>query len=588
MTRTLEDLPATTPAPRRSLLGISRTEAAVVGAAAAVLVVVFVALAAAHGALGASRNDDWVYYRAAFRFADGGTFSADPWSMAMLVGLVLLAQPFIAVFGHSIVALQLLVAVLAGVGLWAAYVVVRSILSPRWSAFSVGCLALGPVYGGLSVTFMTDVPAFCFEMLALLTALIALRAKSFSLAWFSVSLAIGLFAFSIREYAVAGTAAIAVAAFFRARSESKRLGWLVAGLVGLWFVVAVALYRWRSGLVDSAGVEVMLVPSKWNVSVLRRTAFTMALFAIPLVPLLSFPRLLAKVWAHKWMAAGAAVLAVLVGVQFVKARPDGSLVGNYLQPDGPYYVTLAGTPPTVIPAALWQVLAVLSLVGFLALLLVATVRVGALVRSGLATRSRPAMPQDWGRTLIFLFCVAATAILAAIKLFTTAPLFDRYLIPIIPFVIALAVRAAIDHELIVAPKRAVAALSLGVFAVFGIGMVDTAATFDGVKWRLAESVEAKGYPARAIDGGYEWYGYHQPGAITPLGTPIPGRNFWIGLFDDRTVCVTDQFSGPPTVHPAAGEPVVISERTGRSLLGVEYHMIAVAGPQSCQPDGGGK
>jgi len=101
-----------------------------------------------------------------------------------------------------------MVSVLGAVGLTAAYLVVRSFLPRGHAAFAIGCLALGPVSGTLGVSYMTDVPAFALEALALLSGLRALRTRRFSFPWFVASLLIGVAAFSIREYAVAAPAAV--------------------------------------------------------------------------------------------------------------------------------------------------------------------------------------------------------------------------------------------------------------------------------------------------------------------------------------------------------------------------------------------
>ncbi len=60
------------------------------------------------------------------------------------------------------------------------------------AAFAIGCLALGPVSGTLGVSYMTDVPAFALEALALLSGLRALRTRRFSFPWFVASLLIGV------------------------------------------------------------------------------------------------------------------------------------------------------------------------------------------------------------------------------------------------------------------------------------------------------------------------------------------------------------------------------------------------------------
>jgi|GEM_PF-2001396 4-amino-4-deoxy-L-arabinose transferase-like glycosyltransferase len=85
-----------------------------------------------------------------------------------------------------------MVSVLGAVGLTAAYLVVRSFLPRGHAAFAIGCLALGPVSGTLGVSYMTDVPAFALEALALLSGLRALRTRRFSFPWFVASLLIGV------------------------------------------------------------------------------------------------------------------------------------------------------------------------------------------------------------------------------------------------------------------------------------------------------------------------------------------------------------------------------------------------------------
>jgi hypothetical protein len=269
-----------------------------------------------------------------------------------------------------------------------------------------------------------------------------------------------------------------------------------------------------------------------------------------------------------------------IGYQFLAARGDGGLVGNYVAPTGAYSVTVAGTPPTVIPAAAWSALTVLGLVGLLALFVLVVLRAGGQISSWIARESRPSMPTDWGRTLMLFYCVAASGLLIAVKLFTTAPLFDRYLISLIPFTIALGLRAALDQGLVVRPNRVVGVAAIGAFALFGIGMVDNTATFDGLKWRLAQSVQDLGYAPETIDGGYEWFGLHQPDDIDPHLYDVVG-NFWLGLFNDPTVCVTSRYADPGLPVESDVDPTIVSERHGRSLVGVDYHLVAVAVADAC-------
>ena len=124
-------------------------------------------VAAMRGALGASRNDDWTYLRILDDFASTGRFAPDPYTRTMLVGQIWLSRPLVESVGVSISALQVLVTIIGAVGLVAAAAVLRRFLTPGWAFFSVGILALGPIYGSISMTYMTDVPAMTAQFIAL-------------------------------------------------------------------------------------------------------------------------------------------------------------------------------------------------------------------------------------------------------------------------------------------------------------------------------------------------------------------------------------------------------------------------------------
>ncbi len=546
----------------------------------------YVAIAAIHGAMGASRNDDWVYLRSAYHFAEDGIFTPGN-SMSMLVGQDILAWPVVKFFGPEIVPLQIMVASLGAVGLWAAYLIIRSALPPGWSAFSVGCLAVGPVFGSVSTSFMTDVPAFTLQMLALLAGLRALRKPHLAIGWYALSLLAGLAAFSIREYAVAAPLAIGTAVVLQAKPKLRWFGWKVVGLTVLWLVIASVLYWWRSGLNGSAWVSSDLMPNRSaavstvsTIAAMAQTFFTLAFFGVSLLPLISVPRLVALMRINKRTAILFG-LVVFISWAALVSSGLGVLLGNYMTATGSYSVTLPGIPPVVIPPDIWRFLEVLVLVNILVLGFLALAPRHDSIRLRVAPVPVVEVLPDPGRTLIFLFCLTTTGVLGAVHFVTGAHVFDRYLIPMVPFVAALIVRAALEQRLVVERKAPVVAIALSVFAAFGFGFVDASATFDGAKWRLAQSVEAKGYAADSIDGGYEWFGYHQDGPVI-FRSNDPGRNVWLSFFDEKPICVTSQFLDPSTTGQIGMKPRAISTLTVRSSVGVEYHLVAVVGPQSCQ------
>lgn len=553
-------------------------EVLVAGMLSALASVLYVVLAAWRGALGVARSDDWVYYREAFRFAREGSFSADPWAFTMLVGHLILAQPVIAIFGASFAALQLMVAVLGAFALTATYLVGRSYLTKGHAAFAVGCLALGPVYGTLSVSYMTDIPAFALEALVLLAGLHALRTNHLAFPWFVVSLLIGVAAFSIREYAIAAPAAVSIVALRRVGANDRLQMRRVAVSVLFGLLVAAWMYVWRHSLPGVSHVARPLQSPLITVAYVCSAAFTISLFAFPMFFLISVK---AAARTLRDSSRGALAVAGVIVMAWVLLSANGAvLVGNYLTAFGSYPETLPGDPPVVVPALPWHFLTILSLLSLLTLAGVGlTLRHAP--RSTETTHAR-STAHSAGLQLSWMFSLLMFGELAVVKLATPGVISDRYLLPIVPFVIAVALHRAAESGLLVLRFRPVAISSLAVMAVLGIAVVDASATFDGAKWQLATSVQRNGFAPETIDGGYEWFGYHQPGRIVDFELNAPARNWWNRLFVKRDICVETRFGGtPPETGVTADKGRIVGRLAVRTLFGVDYDLVAVRTAEPC-------
>jgi hypothetical protein len=197
----------------------------------------------------------------------------------------------------------------------------------------------------------------------------------------------------------------------------------------------------------------------------------------------------------------------------------------------------------------------------------------------LAERSARRSEPYEGHALIVLFTLVTWGLVLLVILATDSPAFDRYLIALVPFAAAVLIRAALDNQLMARPTRAVAITSLAGFGLVGLNIVDASATFDGGKWQLAEKVERRGFAASTIDGGYEWFGYHQTDPVHQRPR-IEGTSFWVTLFSARPICVTSSYEDSA---PAGERSAVLESFTGRSLTGITYRLHAVVGPQRCGP-----
>jgi hypothetical protein len=164
------------------------------------------------GAIGVARNDDWVYLHMAQWFAESGQFRVESGSMANALGLVVLGQPSINLFGYSIESLQIVEIFVGAIGLLATWLLLRSFLNKWMSFLGIATLVASPFWVSTSVSFMTDVPAFTFQMIALLIATRAYKAHRFGFTWLVVAYLFAFAAFSVREYSIAS--GLSITGFF--------------------------------------------------------------------------------------------------------------------------------------------------------------------------------------------------------------------------------------------------------------------------------------------------------------------------------------------------------------------------------------
>jgi hypothetical protein len=558
----------------------TRREYLVVAAVAVAVIGIYVAIAASHGVLGASRNDDWAYLRITTHLADTGEFRLDGWVNAMFIGQALVSLPVMVLFGQGILPLQMMVAVFAAVGLWATYAVARPWLGRRWTALSVACLAAGPVYGILAVSYMSDVPSYTLQMITLLVGIRAMRSAPVHLGWLAVALCVGIASFSIREFGLASGAAVAVYAVAQAWARRQRLRPVVA-LVGFWLIAVTALYFWRSNLPNTWPTRIDVSPAALGSAAnsVWRSALTVGLFVSPVAFAASPVRLLRAMGQR--LTRRTQVVLVLLTIAALATVPFRGLglIGNHTGRRPAYSVTLPGDAPIMLPGPVWVLVLSVALYSTAVAVGLFALRVETLFRLRRSWRSGLASTAESGVHLVVLFVVLYAALLAAAVTLTGVELFDRYLLVLVPLSAALLARAGRAEQMmrsIPGRREWVALLAL---VTIGVVAVDASAAFDGAKWRLGQAVQARtGWEAGSIDAGYEWYGYHQTAAVEPHGA-FTAPSFWRTLFAARAVCAEGSFA--PSGQSAVPADDVIATVVERSLFGVEVRLVAVAGPDDC-------
>ncbi len=550
---------------------LTRREVGVVAALSVLIAGFFVLDAAAHHALGIPRNDDWSYYFSTFSLAATHHYHLSGWDESSLILQSLFAWPLVSFFGPHYAPLQILVAGLGALGLTLTYLLLRRFLQPRGATFSLLVLALGPLFGSLSTSFMTDVPAFAAAMGSLYAGTRALRGRTRDL-WFTLAVLLGVGAFMIRQVGAVALLAVVVSVFVL-RPKAERL---VVGAIGVaGFALVWGYNHWQSHLTNAKNLRLDLAFSflqsrvGWDVNLL----FTLCLFAGP--ALLAWHT--TTPWRRAWEKAPKTLSTVVavVAVVLIWYRPSPS--GNYFTPLGAYSNTVLGHPPVLFSSVLWDLI---RLVGWACTFQMAVVALnGVLLAPGILHRARNT-DRAGGITVISTYLVFFVGAELLYVLVVPQFFFDRYLLPAIPLTAGLAWAAieSMTHERLprarrAAPSpltraaRAMPLVVLILFSAVGVIVVDDAATLDGAQWHFDTMIVASGIPASRLDGGFDWYASLQ-------GIPaFPGggirKPFWLGLFPNHTTC---EEIGYPSALPPGETP--LATYVAHGLAGETVTLVA--------------
>jgi hypothetical protein len=504
--------------PRPSALRIAAS-VVVVGAIAFVLPVL---VTRHYHALGIVRNDDWSYLRTLFTWVDTGHLDFNNWvSMTLLMQLVF-AAPIVMAFGHNVALIQLQTAALGFGGLccvlWMGFTVTRRL----WIAtFAAALVAVGPLWGALAVSYMTDVPAFAVSMLACALGMRAFKRATVSLPFLAASMFVGLVGFTIRQYAAVPPIAVALVGGYLlwhepTRSARRIRNFLIAA--GVILVGAIVFWAyWRT--IPHPKAFTPAVPSGHS---LRATLYKGS-GMVRLVGLLLTPALVMagplRIVRRSWAAArdttvfvGLGTVAVLVFTG--TAGPNIGFAGNYITPSGILAQGVAaGHRPDVIPSGL-----------FTALLAIATISSVLLALSIVPLLHE--FPHRWQTrdlalhdpvTAFLGLVVAGYCAAYLLASLSGIPLYDRYVLPVIPIIAILLFRplpatavgaARVTTSL---PTRGLVAGGMAtLLALAFIGLVFTAdsASFDGTRWKVATEATRAGWARPQIRGGFEWSNFY--------------------------------------------------------------------------------
>ncbi len=465
-------------------------------------------------------NDDWAYSRGAFALDRGEGIHYYRQGSMPLLGQWLWSWPFVRAFGESHAVLRLSTLCLAGLGLAAFYWLLRQQpnVPPGEAAIATAALALNPLFFMLACTYMSDVPALAFSLVALSLYARAARPDGHGYGWLVVAALVASLATLTRQNAVA--APLAAAALVWSDPHKRwHPAWVSAILAPL--VAGVMAYSWFGARPDAVELGPQLPGF--------RQLFVLGMVSLHTLGLVALPVLVLRPANGSWTAFVLALWAVLVVAfladSFSEFFPYGELfpfVGNMLTPWGalefrPNYLVV-GERPLLMGDTARLTLTLLGYAGAVGLLCRLFTRGITWFRSG---------PLGW-------FALVHLAILLL-----SPNLFDRYLLVLMPAALSLAGSST-------APPRRygwpAAAALLAVAGLAAAALTHDWLAWNSARWELGRRAVSRGIDPCDVEGGLEWDSWHSPVAVAPEGILAPRQGLVLPFNQQRFPHLTGRYA----------------------------------------------
>lgn len=472
-------------------------------------------------------NDDWSYSRGAFAFARGEGIQYNGWASMPLLGMWLVAWPFIQIFGESHLALRFVTLTFSIVGLASLSVLLRDqgVATPL-RRLAVLTLAAYPVVLLLTGTFMSDIPGLALSLASLALFVRAFRLHRLRLALLAVL--VTCFGTITRQtVCLAGLAAFVWALLDKDALDDQMVGlrrWLLPFLALVPVAFAFAVEAWFHTR-DDALIMHPVVPSAGRIAlVVVFGAFTCGLACIPVLV------------AQRRSGGGRLLALLLIACAgmigfYVASQGNLPFLGNTLTRFGVFFENdlMLGQRQLIVPRFAALALVAVGVIGMAALL------------AGFFARLHASLKQP-----LVIFS------LLHLVLIPIAPVFvDRYFVPLLPGAIAI----ACGGEAVLSRLKMAFACA-GAFALFGWLVYIDWLSWNKARWDLGRrAVTQMGISPTDIEGGFEWDGWHssraksEPRDRAGLMLPLQRDNF-----PEFTGRYGISFSPLPDTRVLASEP----------------------------------
>jgi hypothetical protein len=499
-------------------------------------------VAAFTGNLTIPHNDSWAYSRIAETLWRTGHLRLLNYNDMSLIGQVVMLGPL----GRWLAVQQVAVAVLGAIAVWCCYALVRPAATTGRALLAASVLVLWPGFANLTTSFMTDVPALAASFLTLVVGRRALQQDSRRL--LALSLLIGLFGATIRENTLVAPAAVVIVGLWTHRTRSAVTAKYLIAATALLGVFVLAFLDWRGTLPYGQDPQLAIHLAQLPSQLLDDSEAAYFTASTLLAPLALF---MARPWRWRWPSWVAVAVVVTLAIRMGLTHHGFILdnTGDNFAPTGEYQYIIGGTR-TVISAGLWRFLTPIAIVGGLAL------------AGELTAQWRRADPVVATFTVLSFVAVIAVAV-------AYWPLFDRYLIPLIPGLAGPILTTGRRHgaelphrrrtipalmERLLSPVLPIAGVaSFVVVALISAMLALNAFAFDAARWQTGSMSVAAGVPAGRVDAGMEWDGWHSPGALMnyPWISKLHGYFDYAWEFYPSPPCVVVATSPAGLVDPGS-------------------------------------
>lgn len=435
-------------------------------------------------------NDDWAYAQSVGDLLNGA-YKPHDYVQATALSHLVPAALLALVLGFSFTTLTISTLIISAIGIVSFYLLLRHLdVKPTIALLGVALLAFNPIYVYLSYSFMTDVTFMAYLLAACLFFVRGLRGYGSWWLWLG-GLAVAL-AYLTRQIGL-----LAVVAALCYLWWSRRWAWRDVAAIAVLPIVTAAVYMlWEQAQpapIVSMKVDVIIEsilgnPLDYFLNHSQELARVLAFPGLCLLPLLRLPRrpLLAVPF-----------FALLIILQARSMQQFGSML--YVNGST---VDSTGLLSCCNMAPIWSqwVWTILGISGSFVLALYLTT-CGERLWDWL--RARPW--QNRNDTPASMLYVLAFMI-AIIGLLIPPALYDRYALPVLPFLMLPALRHLSLNSL--TGRHALRWLALAPLALFAVLAQHDFITRAETRWQAAQSLVAQGVKPDQIYAGYEWAGWY--------------------------------------------------------------------------------